>query len=168
MGLISKSAKKVNERHQGFEPRILDEGTVQATFNRCVASSSTVDPLGTILFPKSEGFKEQDKPIYFDREHLEKEKRNILYLLGQLRHVHEKDTRMTPVSASIRYNGETWSKNNGIILELFYLGEAIKVVSPFNFLDKKAAVAPSVKPTLSPKDPNFPAWWEAHKGEWEE
>ena len=25
-----------------------------------------------------------------------------------------------------------------------------------------------IKPTLSPKDPNFPAWWEAHKSEWEE
>ena len=22
-------------------------------------------------------------------------------------------------------------------------------------------------PTLSPKDPAFPAWWEAHKSEWE-
>ena len=21
--------------------------------------------------------------------------------------------------------------------------------------------------TLSPKDPNFPAWWEKHKSEWE-
>lgn len=24
------------------------------------------------------------------------------------------------------------------------------------------------KPTLSPKAPNFPAWWEAHKAEWEQ
>ena len=26
----------------------------------------------------------------------------------------------------------------------------------------------NITPTLSPKDPAFPAWWEAHKGEWEE
>lgn len=26
----------------------------------------------------------------------------------------------------------------------------------------------AVKPTLSPKDPNFPAWWEQHKSEWED
>ena len=24
-----------------------------------------------------------------------------------------------------------------------------------------------VLPTLSPKDPAFPAWWEEHKAEWE-
>ena len=29
-------------------------------------------------------------------------------------------------------------------------------------------MAPAVKPTLSPKDPAFPAWWEAHKAEWED
>lgn len=25
----------------------------------------------------------------------------------------------------------------------------------------------SITPTLSPKDPNFPEWWEQHKAEWE-
>lgn len=55
----------------------------------------------------------------------------------------------------------------GILLELFHLGEAIDVVTPFNFLDKKAHIAASVKPTLSPKDSKFQAWWAQHKSEWE-
>ena len=25
----------------------------------------------------------------------------------------------------------------------------------------------NITPTLSPKDPAFPAWWEQHKAEWE-
>ena len=29
-------------------------------------------------------------------------------------------------------------------------------------------IATNTIPTLSPKDPAFPAWWEAHKGEWED
>ena len=31
-----------------------------------------------------------------------------------------------------------------------------------------SVIAPAVRPTLSPKDPAFPAWWEEHKGEWED
>ena len=32
---------------------------------------------------------------------------------------------------------------------------------------QKASII-KMNPTLSPKDPAFQAWWEAHKGEWEE
>lgn len=31
-----------------------------------------------------------------------------------------------------------------------------------------SAVLLPILPTLSPKDPYFPAWWEEHKSEWEE
>ena len=28
-------------------------------------------------------------------------------------------------------------------------------------------ISSDITPTLSPKDPAFPAWWETHKSEWE-
>ena len=31
-----------------------------------------------------------------------------------------------------------------------------------------ATKTPDIWPTYSPKAPNFPAWWEAHKAEWEQ
>lgn len=54
MGLVSKSAKKVNEKHKGFEPENLDERTIGAIFSRCVASKSTVNPLRNSVIYKIE------------------------------------------------------------------------------------------------------------------
>ena len=31
-----------------------------------------------------------------------------------------------------------------------------------------SVISSELKPTLSPEDPNFPAWWEEHKSEWED
>lgn len=55
----------------------------------------------------------------------------------------------------------------GILLELLHLGVATGSITPF-FADSKTASLIAYKPTLSPSDPNFPAWWEEHKSEWEE
>lgn len=55
----------------------------------------------------------------------------------------------------------------GIIMELLHLGVATGSISPF-LADSKTAALIAYKHTLSPKDPNFPAWWEEHKSEWEE
>ena len=43
-------------------------------------------------------------------------------------------------------------------------------LTPFSIQDDKTLVTDinTITPTLSPKDPAFPAWWEAHKGEWEQ
>ncbi|WP_298736348.1 hypothetical protein [uncultured Subdoligranulum sp.] len=38
-------------------------------------------------------------------------------------------------------------------------------MGPF-IADGQKASTMKLKPTFSPKDPNFPAWWEAHKAEW--
>lgn len=56
-------------------------------------------------------------------------------------------------------------------MKLLYLGNCSKVNLIFPFNAKKNNTTRFVKalsPTLSPKDPNFPAWWEAHKAEWEQ
>lgn len=57
------------------------------------------------------------------------------------------------------------------LLELLYLGGTrdILLIVLFNAKDGSAPIATStVKPTFSPKAPSFPAWWEEHKGGWEE
>ena len=57
---------------------------------------------------------------------------------------------------------------NTAIGELYYLARTSNYIPPFIQATNRANTEPSVKPTLSPKDPAFPAWWEAHKGEWEQ
>ncbi|MCD7945207.1 MAG: hypothetical protein LUF81_01100, partial [Clostridiales bacterium] len=63
------------------------------------------------------------------------------------------------------YNRPT--RNNGIIMEFLYLGNAIGIVTQFNKKYKNAAYIHTL-PTLSPNDPNFPEWWKEHKSEWED
>jgi len=53
-------------------------------------------------------------------------------------------------------------------MKFLYLGKATYLITPFDSENKTATLISSFTPTLSPKDPNFPAWWEQHKAEWEE
>ena len=56
------------------------------------------------------------------------------------------------------------------MLRLIYLGSAQseKILNHFDAEYNGASFYALIRPTLSPKDPAFPAWWEAHKGEWED
>lgn len=68
------------------------------------------------------------------------------------------------------YLGKKWSNSKASVLELLYLGcnHETCLISPFDAKTNSTIIGSgSIKPTLSPKDPNFPAWWEQHKAEWE-
>lgn len=56
----------------------------------------------------------------------------------------------------------------GILMEFLHLGAVTTIFSHFYLQKDVSAQIFLPKPTLSPKDPNFPAWWEKHKSEWEE
>ena len=69
------------------------------------------------------------------------------------------------------YTGIDWTLNMGILLKPYELGMVNINLTLFLLQeDGKTLVTDisTLKPTLSPKDPAFPAWWEAHKGEWEQ
>ena len=165
VGLRDKYAKKIEE--QGFRPIDLNEDNVQAIFNRCIATKDSVDFIGVTLFTKETGFSENSKQIVFDRKEILKNKSAIAYLYGQLHDVSYSEI-ITPSSAAINYDSNVWTKDIGVILNFLHLGYATKMFRPFikteNFT---CAVLLPILPTLSPKDPAFPAWWEAHRGEWE-
>lgn len=43
-------------------------------------------------------------------------------------------------------------------------------INPFTLYDDRKSLVTDIShltPTISPKDPNFPEWWEQHKSEWE-
>ena len=66
------------------------------------------------------------------------------------------------------YNGKKWTTSADNLLKLYELGMVNISLTPFSIQDDKTLVTDinTITPTLSPKDPNFPAWWEAHKAEW--
>ena len=99
-----------------------------------------------------------------------KNKQAITYLYGQLKNVHCKDSNLKIEDAFFSYRGDKWTSDNSCLLKLLYLAAAqdTHFISPIDAKTGSTLLAvDALKPTLSPKDPNFPAWWEEHKAEWE-
>lgn len=166
-----KKAAEIEERRPRFTPLELNEGNVQAIFNRCLATAD--DPTdgiyASVLFQQDLGYEENSKPVFFNKSRLEQNKENILYLLGQLKSTYDKKVRVTTADSILRYDGVEWAGETVKVMALYHLGEATRGIFPFVKQSNTARINDSiVRPTLSPKDPAFPAWWEAHKGEWEQ
>ena len=113
--------------------------------------------------------------MQFDNAKLLKDKKAIQYLFGQLQEVHvysktSKKQDVTIDDCNSTYSGTHWTRDKGILLKLLYLGVAPETlfISPFHADTKTSLISPQVTPTLSPKDPAFPEWWEQHKAEWED
>lgn len=178
MGLKDKMIKKANEleeRRPRFTPLELNEGNVQAIFNRCIATEGTPDDkcYSSILFSTLRGYSlAAERRVVFDKERTQANKKSIKYLYGQLKTVHSRTKELQINDAFYSYSGKAWTSNKGVLLEFLYLGainDEHPLMSIFDSKTDSALLAlESIKPTLSPKDPAFPAWWEAHKSEWEQ
>ena len=179
VGLKDK-LKKYNEEHKddGFQPLELTEANVQAIFNRCLATFESKERIPVVLFPVMFGYKPEDEIlIQFDKQILLKNIKNIDYLYGQLNEVHKigsahsKQRKGMSIEDFLTlYTGSTWTTDKGSLLKFLYLGcnDEHNLIKPFNKKYNGTDMSMNIKPTLSPRDPNFPAWWEAHKGEWED
>ena len=164
--LRAKAMEKKTEKPPEFIPIDLNEGNVQAIFNRCLKTDETKNFENVILYTTDFGFEKTENPIVFDKDVIQKNVRTIKFLYGQLALVHECQFSITCETGNTKYDKTLWTKNSGILKELFYLGGGAHIMSPFIAKGQKAGLI-KLSATLSPKDPNFPAWWEAHKGEWE-
>lgn len=153
----------------------LTEGNVQAIFNRCIAKEGTPEDqcANSILFSRLRGYSpDAERIVVFNREKMLANKKNIQYLYGQLKNVHEGNKNLQINEAFLTYSGTHWTTNKGGLLEFLYLGGAATDYMLICIFDSKTNSTELnmnyIKPTLSPKDPAFPAWWEAHKAEWED
>ena len=185
MGLRDKYEKKIEER--GFRPLELNADNTSVLFDRCLArrlSESGEDSsiVSCHLFPLALGNDshnfcnlygvgtEHISSFDFDRKSILANKANIQYLFGQLHCVHTQKEILTINDFFENYSNQVWTSNEVPLLKLLYLCncDEIWLIHPFNA--RKGGVSRfmgSITPTLSPKDPNFPEWWEAHKGAWE-
>ena len=152
----------------------LNEINVQAIFDRCLAKENSKNVSRADVFLLSLGYGKADSiEMIFDKDILVQNEKSIRYLYGQLDCVHTGkylSQRQSVTDFSISYTGETWTKNKWILFHLLDLAcnDDIVIILPFDkSKNDSTLIHPSVKPTLSPKDPAFPEWWEQHKAEWE-
>lgn len=162
--------KKPIIKSEGFRPLELSEGNVQAIFNRCLAKNGTTETTASSLYFSSLGWEKEDDGLRFSISQLQANQRNVQYLVGQLKPVHEGQHILTLEDMAKNYQGSVWAKERAALLQLLYLGssDALTIFSPLIAKWNGTTLNMSITPTLSPKDPAFPAWWEAHKGEWED
>ena len=172
MGLRDKYAKKIAE--QRFKPLDLTEENVQAIFNRCLATKESKKESRAELFYRRLGYNEEDSiQMTFDSDIISQNKKSIMYLYGQLDCVHTEkylSERQSMDDFATTYTGKTWAKSKAVLLELLYLGSNLEApyITPFEKkFNDTVRISSDIKPTLSPKDPAFPEWWEQHKAEWE-
>lgn len=163
-----------NSRSGGFNTNYvcleLNEGNVQSIFNRCLAKQNSQETTGSCLYFRALGYEKEDTGISFDKKEIFLNKKNIEYLYGQLKPIHITQNILTIEDFSKIYFGTDWTQDKASLMQLIYLGssEDFRILSPFVAKNNGTTLLFPVKPTLSPKDPNFPAWWEEHKSEWEE
>ena len=149
----------------------LNEGNVQAIFERCLAKEDSKEGILSEFTSTIIGFKEDEVGLVtFDKNEFFANKRKINYLFGQLQAVHTKSQRLSVLDFLMVYSGKKWTTDRITLMKLLYLGATeeqptIDFFEPENFT---TSIYPIVKPTLSPKDPAFPEWWEQHKAEWEQ
>lgn len=167
---LADELKAITEEENKFKPQELNEANVQAIFNRCLAKESEGNiTYAQVMQPALAG--KQSDLVRFSKERIRANSKNISYLLGQLKGVHQNEELMLLEYGIMAYTGIKWTLNIDILLKLYELGMVNINLTPFSLQkDGETLVTDisTVTPTLSPKDPAFPAWWEAHKGEWED
>ena len=169
---LNKALAQKEKIINSFIPSELCEDNVEELFNKCLANANTKEMATSFLFPTVLGYKQgSEKPIHFDKDSLLKYKKNIEYLFGQLHRVHNPNGtyKMSIDDFNKTYQNTHWTSNKATLLKLLYLGVVPEtlVIAPFKADTSLSVIYPAVKPTLSPKDPHFTAWWEEHKREWE-
>ena len=175
MGRTANITKALEELSNQFKPQELNEDNVQAIFHRCLKKEDAKEVVRTALFTTLLGYTDEEEiVIAFDKEALRKNEKNIRYLYGQLKSTHTAENEAKRHSVDdfrTTYMDTIWVQRKSAVHELLYLGgnSVLGLLSPFSKRQNDTAVISNdIKSTLSPKDPAFPAWWEAHRGEWEE
>ena len=168
---LADELKAITKEENKFKPQELNEANVQAIFNRCLETEAErghgKKNYAQIL---QKGLSGKDSAlIVFDAQRRFENLKNISYLLGQLKGVHNRD-RLMPLEYGILAYQEKWTAYVEVLFKLYELGMANGDITPFTLQDDGKTLLTDIShlaPTLSPKDPAFPAWWEEHKAEWE-
>lgn len=175
--ILAMAAKKNAEDKNKFHPIDLTEGNVQAIFDRCLATKEEIDVYRYFTFQiLKPTLTQKSSEVYrFSEEKIKKNEKSIGYLFGQIKNIHENNSHsiIGLQEGFLRYDETIWTKDYDTLFKLYALAQASNYLLDFSSLPEKpdlitAYRASNMKPTLSPKDPAFPAWWEAHRAEWED
>ncbi len=173
---MGRNARSGGFKDIGYVCLDLNEGNVQAIFNRCLAAEEEKEVFDKhfccqILKPTLT--EKTSEEVILSREKGKQNRQNIKFLFGQIKNIHGDCSAIGLQEGFLRYDDTVWTKDYGILFKLYCLAQSQGLITEFSALPADPEIISAIKasnitPTLSPKDPAFPAWWEAHKSEWEQ
>ena len=152
---------------ENFVPLDLNADSVAKIYEDCQIVESTTEYYEISLEQEDFGYPQNSKPLYFDASLLNANIPNIYYLFGQLKTAHEPTFFLSIKDVLKKYDGTYWSNKKISPFYLLHLGIAAGAITPPNLNLKVCIFADDLRETLSPKDPDFPEWWEYNKSKWE-
>lgn len=137
----------------------LNEDNIKALFAYCLATkdANPEKVLSTRFIEKNPAHDVPD--MYFLTDRIREKSNTILYLLGQLKVIHDREVIMELSEGFFKYDGTTWTQNKMLLFALYYMGNATSCFPLFSDSSKGFIALlnnyPELKPTLSPNDPNY-------------
>lgn len=123
------------------------------------------------MFRAELGYSDKETTDFFEKNVILQNKRTIQYLFGQLAGIHQNIKSLSLNQFYMTYGNHKWAAREDALMKLLYLGARNEINCIFPFSKKQgdtSLISSTLFPTLSPKEPAFPVWWEAHKSEWED
>lgn len=148
-----------------FKPLDLSKGIVNVIFKNCTEDRPDQTSAVAFFHLKRYGYAEDSPPVFFNSDALNANKPLLYYILGQLQNVHDmKQPILHPADFFKKYTGENWTDDSVAVMKLIHLALATGAISQFSAReDITGTIVSRVRPTLSPKDPNFEAWYAEYR-----
>lgn len=153
-----------------FKPLELNERNVNTLYKRCLHDESNpFEECYHVQVLRPEICGRISEWIQLSKNKVSAYESTIRYLLGQIKAFHVATDTFALQEGFMRYDETIWTKEYDVLFKMYSLGIASVSISDFVLYKDIIGAVKSSKcvPTLSPKDPNYAAWWEEHKGEWE-
>ena len=131
---------------------------INQLFQLAVAKNDSTEVIRTVLFQKKYGFPEDSRPIFFDKEVINKLKPQLEFTLGQLKDVHDDYPSTTTETIKDRYDDIEWTKNQTVLMAYLHLLLAADLVKPVEIATGELEFTSEVIPTYHSKDPNMKNW----------
>lgn len=129
----------------------LSERNVLSMFKECLDTSKQPINCIDLFLP---GAKQKPAVIYLEQRKIIPRYDEILYMLGQLQEVHQKNKFILFGKGTFNYKNDKWSNSNASLYALYYLGMAAHCMTGFNLRDGKisAKMLNAVEPTFYPPE----------------
>ena len=148
-----------------FSFGILDANYVSALFKDCLIKDTNRQPVEAVLFQKEQGFNEDSRPIFFDKEIVDLNIKRIDFILGQLKDVYEGKNSTTMETIVKKYDNTIWVENRNVIIAFLHLALAAGSISPINAKTGRIDFIRELMPTKDVYDHEYGTWLGQNKEE---